>query len=102
MSPRTNRRFGCPRGAWVRLRTQICVRVPGPRAVQSAHRFENRYDGSKLRHAHGGAGANLGVEILEPGEDGRFYASYVVGPRARAVTVELARDAKLGGVAIER
>ena len=48
------------------------------------------------------AGANLGVDILEPGEEGRFYASYVVGPETAAVTVELAHDAKLGGVAIER
>ena len=48
-----------------------------------------RVEGDEVCLCSDAAGANLGVDILEPGEEGRFYASYVVGPETAAVTVEL-------------
>ena len=48
------------------------------------------------------AGANLGVGTLDPGEEIRLYAAYIVPPETRAVTFELGPKAKLPDLAIER
>jgi outer membrane protein OmpA-like peptidoglycan-associated protein len=61
-----------------------------------------RVEGEEVCVCSDTAGPFLGLGILEPGEEGRYYATYAVPETTEAVTIELGPDTELPDVAIDR